>query len=87
MKISRWVPHCSIKAFCRAYCGSYSNQLFCDPHRDPHAEMRGKGERAQERKFSFLSRAFIAFGVYITCAMKLPMACAASSCFCRVAWV
>lgn len=57
------------------------------PHRDPHAEMRGKGERAQERKFSFLSRAFIAFGVYITCAMKLPMACAASSCFCRVAWV
>ena len=58
-----------------------------DPHRDPHAEMRRKGERAQERKFSFLSRAFIAFGVYITCAMKLPMACAASSCFCRVAWV
>ena len=54
---------------------------------DPHAEMRGKGERARERKFSFLSRAFIAFGVYITCAMKLPMACAASSCFCRVAWV
>ena len=58
-----------------------------DPHRDPHAEMRGKGERAQERKFSFLSRAFIAFGVYITCVMKLPMVCAASSYFCLVAWV
>ena len=49
--------------------------------------MRRKGEKARERKFSFLSRAFIAFGIYITCAMKLPMACAASSCFCRVAWV
>ena len=24
---------------------------------------------------------------YITCAMKLPMVAAASSCFCRVAWV
>ena len=58
-----------------------------DPHRDPHAEMRGKGERAPERKFGFLSGVFIIFGVYITCAMKLPMVCAASSCFCLVAWV
>lgn len=24
---------------------------------------------------------------YMTCAMKLPMVCAASSCFCLVAWV
>ena len=49
--------------------------------------MRGKGEKAPESKFCFLSGAFIFFGVYITCAMKLPMVCAASSCFCRVAWV
>ena len=26
-----------------------------DPHRDPHAEMRGKGERAPERRFCLLS--------------------------------
>ena len=57
-----------------ALCGA-------DPHRDPHAEMRGKSERAPERKFGFLSGVFIIFGVYITCAMKLPMVCAASSCF------
>ena len=58
-----------------------------DPHPDPHAEMCGKGKRGAERKFCFLSGAFIVRGVYITCAMKLPMVCAASSCFCRVAWV
>ena len=49
--------------------------------------MRGKGEKAPERKFGFLSGVFIVFGFYITCAMKLPMVCAASSCFWRVAWV
>ena len=38
-------------------------------------------ERAPERKFGFLSGVFIIFGVYITCAMKLPMVCAASTCF------
>ena len=27
------------------------------------------------------------FSAYMTCAMKLPMVCAASSCFCLVAWV
>ena len=58
-----------------------------DPHPDPHAEIRGKSERAPERKFGFLSGVFIIFGFYITCAMKLPMDCAASSCFCLVAWV
>ena len=58
-----------------------------DPHPDPHAEIRGKSERVPERKFGFLSGVFIIFGVYITCAMKLPMVCAASSCFCLVAWV
>ena len=45
------------------------------------AEIRGKSERAPERKFGFLTGVFIIFGVYITCAMKLPMVCAASSCF------
>ena len=58
-----------------------------DPHPDPHAEMLGKGKRGAERKFDFLPGAFIVFGAYITCAMKLPMVWAASSCFCRVAWV
>ena len=32
-------------------------------------------------------RYFGAFTAYMTCAMKLPMVCAASSCFCLVAWV
>ena len=27
------------------------------------------------------------FSDYMTCAMKLPIVCAASSCFCLVAWV
>ena len=27
------------------------------------------------------------FSAYMTCAMKLPIVCAASSCFCLVAWV
>ena len=58
-----------------------------DPHPDPHAEICGKSERAPERKFGCLSGVFIIFGVYITCAMKLPMVWAASSCFWRVAWV
>ena len=34
----------------------------------------------------FLS-GILRFWGYITWAMKLPMVCAASSCFCRVAWV
>ena len=50
-------------------------------HTRKYAEIRGKSERAPERKFGFLSGVFIIFGVYITCAMKLPMVCAASSCF------
>ena len=37
--------------------------------------------------FCFLSGTFIVRDVYITCAMKLPMVWAASSCFWRVAWV
>ena len=48
---------------------------------------RKYAERAPERKFGFLSGVFIIFSVYITCAIKLPMVCAASSCLWRVAWV
>ena len=36
--------------------------------------------------FVFLSGILLLWS-YITCVMKLPMVCAASSCFCRVAWV
>ena len=53
-----------------------------DPHRDPH------GERAKECRtgnLRFLSGFFSL--PYMTCAMKFPMVAAASSCFCRVAWV
>ena len=31
------------------------------PHRDPHAEMRGKGEKGAERKFGNLSDGFCYF--------------------------
>ena len=36
--------------------------------------------------FCLLSGIFV-FSAYMTCAMKLPIVCAASSCFCLVAWV
>ena len=32
-----------------------------DPHRDPHAEIRGKGEKGAERKFGNLSDGFCYF--------------------------
>lgn len=55
----------------------------------PHGynEMCGKSRRAPERKLLPSLRYFGAFTAYMTCAMKLPMVCAASSCFCLVAWV
>ena len=40
----------------------------------------------QRGSFCLLSGIFV-FSAYMTCAMKLPMVCAASSCFCLVAWV
>ena len=46
-------------------------------------------ERAKEHRrggFAF-SPVFLFFSAYMTCAMKLPIVCAASSCFCLVAWV
>jgi len=46
-------------------------------------------ERTKEYRrggFAF-SPVFLFFSAYMTCAMKLPIVCAASSCFCLVAWV
>ena len=48
-------------------------------------------ESAKEHRagrHNFLPGIFVCLcGVYMTCAMKLPRVAAASSCFCRVAWV
>ncbi len=47
-------------------------------------------ERFKEHRrggFCLLSGIFAFFSAYMTCAMKLPIVCAASSCFCLVAWV
>ena len=46
-------------------------------------------ERVKEyrRGGVFLLSGIFVFSAHITCAMKLPMVCAASSCFWRVAWV
>ena len=47
-------------------------------------------ERVKEYRrgsFCFLSGIFAPFSAHITFAMKLPIVCAASSCFCLVAWV
>ena len=71
-----------------------------DPHRDPH-RLAVSGfacpmgttkcaERAKEYRrggFAFSPVFLRLFSAYMTCAMKLPIVCAASSCFCLVAWV
>ena len=47
-------------------------------------------ERAKEHRrggFAFSPVFLRLFSAYMTCAIKLPMVCAASSCFCLVAWV
>ena len=75
--LTHTVTHIGISGFA-AYC-----QLM--PH--GYNEMRGKNQRAPERKLLPSLRYFGAFTAYMTCAMKLPMVCAASSCFCLVAWV
>ena len=72
-----------------------------DPHRDPHAALpptasscpMGTGkcvERLKEHRrggFAFSPVFLRLFFAHMTCAMKLPIVCAASSCFCLVAWV
>ena len=45
-----------------------------------------KGLKSAGRKVCASRPAFFSLP-YMTCAMKLPMVAAASSCFCRVAWV
>ena len=40
-----------------------------------------------EEAFAFSPVFLRLFSAYMTCAIKLPMVCAASSCFCLVAWV
>ena len=45
-----------------------------------------KGLKSAGREVCASRPAFF-FLPYMTCAMKLPMVAAASSCFCRVAWV
>ena len=44
-------------------------------------------EEYRRGSFCLLSGISHPFSAYITCAMKLPIVCAASSCFCLVAWV
>ena len=59
----------------------------CLTHTVTHT--RKCAERVKEHRrgdFAF-SPVFLFFSAYMTCAMKLPMVCAASSCFCLVAWV
>ena len=59
-----------------------------DPHRDPHAEMSGKGQRVPGRKFCFPAWLFsLLFLPYMTFAIKFPIVSAAWFCICRVAWV
>ena len=45
-----------------------------------------KGLKSAGREVCASRPAFFSLS-YMTCAMKLPMVAAASSCFCRVAWV
>lgn len=54
---------------------------------DPHAETAGKDKRAPDGKICLPARFFVAVLSYMTCPRTLPMVWAASSCFCRVAWV
>ena len=59
-----------------------------DPHRDPHAEMSGKGQRVPGRKFCFPAWLFsLLFLPYMTFAIKFPIVSAAWFCICRVVWV
>ena len=62
-------------------CGSKCGSDF-DPHRDPQAEITGKGRRG----FSS-SPALSAVLCYSTCAMKFPIFSAAFSCIRRLVWV
>ena len=62
-------------------------RVNCLTHTVTHT--RKYPDRSKEyRRGSFcLLSGIFAFSAYMTCAMKLPIVCAASSCFCLVAWV
>lgn len=60
------------------------NKLGLDPHRDPQGESGGEKQKAPG---DICPVPFLLLGAYTTCAMQLPIVWAASSCFCRVAWV
>ena len=62
-------------------------RVNCLTHTVTHT--RKYPDRSKEYRrgsFCLLSGIFV-FSAYMTCAMKLPIVCAASSCFCLVAWV
>ena len=59
---------------------------FFDPHRDPHTEMIQRTQECRAGRWTSCPAQF-SFCLYRNCSMKLPMVAAASSCFCRVAWV
>ena len=66
------------------WCGLNVGQIV-DPHCDPCGKRAGKSQRVPGRKFALPARFFSLS--YMTCSMKLPIVAAASSCFCRLAWV
>ena len=49
--------------------------------------VRKEPKSTGEETFAFSPVFLRLFSAYMTCAMKLPIVCAASSCFCLVAWV
>lgn len=60
----------------------------CLTHTVTHTRKCPDGfEEYRRGSFCLLSGISHPFSAYITCAMKLPIVCAASSCFCLIAWV
>ena len=47
-------------------------QFFVDPHRDPHAEMPGEGQRVPDRKFRLPAWLFSAFSALHDLRHKIP---------------
>ena len=65
--------------------GQNAGQLLT--HTVTHTRKCADRFKEYRRGNCFLSGALLACGSYRICAMKLPIVCAASSCFCLVAWV
>ncbi len=63
-------------------------RVNCLTHTVTHTRKCPDGfEEYRRGSFCLLSGISHPFSAYITCAMKLPIVCAASSCFCLIAWV